>query len=233
MAWIVNGKEETMTVFEAVKQAVTTRQAAENYGIDVNRAGKAQCPFHKDRTPSMKLDKRFHCFGCGADGDVIDFTAKLYGLDAKSAAEKLAADFQISYTHHREQKTVKTSVSRIQKEQMYRDLEVRCFKVLSDYLHLLRHWEQVYAPNPEDNAWHPLFVEALQKKEHIEYLLDVLLYEPIEERAALIREYGKEVMKFEQRLSELGTGAEREFDNAGREPALSDLRGSQRASGGK
>lgn len=66
-----------MNVFEAVKQAVTTRQAAECYGIRVNRAGKAKCPFHNDRTPSMKVDKRFHCFGCGADGDVIDFTAQL------------------------------------------------------------------------------------------------------------------------------------------------------------
>ena len=212
-----------MTVFEAVKQTVTTRQAAENYGIDVNRAGKAQCPFHNDRTPSMKVDKRFHCFGCGADGDVIDFTAKLYGLDAKSAAEKLAADFQISYTQHKERKTSKTPMRKKPEEQMYRELEAQCFKVLSDYLHLFRHWEQVYAPNPEDNAWHPLFVKALQKKDHIEYLLDVLLCDSIEERAALIRDYGKEVMKFEQRLSELGTGAEREFDNAGRELALSNL----------
>ena len=77
-----------MNVFEAVKQTVTTRQAAESYGIHVNRAGKANCPFHNDRTPSMKVDKRFHCFGCGADGDVIDFTAQLYGVDVKSAAEK-------------------------------------------------------------------------------------------------------------------------------------------------
>ena len=222
-----------MTVFEAVKQNVATRQAAENYGIDVNRAGKAQCPFHNDRTPSMKLDKRFHCFGCGADGDVIDFTAKLYGLDAKSAAEKLAVDFQIPYTHHRELKTAKTPVRRKPEEQIYRELEARCFKVLSDYLQLLRHWEQTYAPKPEDETWHPLFVEALEKKDHIEYLLDSLLHEPIEERAALIRDYGKEVIKLEQRLSELGTRAERKFDNACREPALSDPGGSQRSSGGK
>lgn len=99
-----------MNVFEAVKQTVTTRQAAENYGIRVNRAGKANCPFHNDRTPSMKVDKRFHCFGCGADGDVIDFTAQLFGLDLKSAAEKLAADFQISYTHHKRKETVKKSI---------------------------------------------------------------------------------------------------------------------------
>ena len=222
-----------MTVFEAVKQTITARQAAENYGIDVNRAGKAQCPFHNDRTPSMKVDKRFHCFGCGADGDVIDFTAKLYGLDAKSAAEKLAADFQISYTHQGRKDATKIPVPKKTEVQMYRDLEARYFKVLSDYLHLLRHWERLYAPIPENKVWHPMFVEALQKKEHIEYLLDVLLYEPIEERAALIKDYGKEVITLEQRLSELGTGAEREFDSACREPALSDLRGSQRASGGK
>ena len=64
-----------MNVFEAVKQSVTTRQAAEHYGIHVGRNGMACCPFHHDKTPSMKLDRRYHCFGCGADGDVIDFAA--------------------------------------------------------------------------------------------------------------------------------------------------------------
>ena len=54
-------------VFEAVKQSITTRQAAEHYGIRVNRNGKCVCPFHNDKNPSMKVDKRFHCFGCQAD----------------------------------------------------------------------------------------------------------------------------------------------------------------------
>ena len=220
-----------MNVFEAVKQTVTTRQAAEMYGIRVNRHGMAVCPFHNDRNPSMKVDKRFHCFGCGADGDVIDFTAQLYGLDAKSAAEKLAADFQIPYTNQKRKEMVKKPVREKSEEQMYRELETRCFKVLSDYFHLLRYWERAYAPEPEDETWHPLFVEALQKKDHIEYLVDVLLYDSIEERAALIKDYGKEVMKLERRLSELGTGAEREFEDVGREPALPDPGGSQGASG--
>ena len=72
-----------LNVFEAVKQSVTTRQVAEHYGIHVGRNGMACCPFHHDKTPSMKLDRRYHCFGCGADGDVIDFTAALYGLGKK------------------------------------------------------------------------------------------------------------------------------------------------------
>ena len=99
-----------MNIFEAVKKSITTRQAAEHYGIRVGRNGMACCPFHKDRTPSMKVDKRFHCFGCGADGDVIDFTAQLYGLDVKSAAEKLAADFQIPYTHQMRKETVRKPI---------------------------------------------------------------------------------------------------------------------------
>lgn len=71
------------SVFEVVKQSVTAREAAELYGIAVGRGGMACCPFHDDRHPSMKVDTRFHCFGCGADGDVIDFTARLYDLSPK------------------------------------------------------------------------------------------------------------------------------------------------------
>ena len=136
-------------------------------------------------------------------------------------------------THHKRKETVKKTIREKSEEQMYRELEARCFRVLSDYFHLLRHWERAYAPKPEDETWHPLFVEALQKKDHIEYLLDVLLYDPIEERAALIKDYGKEVMKLERRLSELGTGAERELEDVGREPALPDPGGSQGTSGGE
>ena len=58
----------------------------------------ACCPFHDDKHPSMKVDRRFHCFGCQADGDVIDFTARLFGLSGKEAALKLAEDFSSAMT---------------------------------------------------------------------------------------------------------------------------------------
>ena len=73
-----------MNVFEAVKGNVTTRQAAELYGIPVNRHGMAVCPFHNDKNPSMKVDKRFHCFACQADGDAVDFVSRLFGLPVLS-----------------------------------------------------------------------------------------------------------------------------------------------------
>ena len=74
--------------------------------------------------------------------------------------------------------------------------------MLCDYLHLLERWEKKYAPQTPEEAWNPLFVEALQKKAHTEYLLDVLLSGSMEERASVVAQYGKEVRKIEQRISE-------------------------------
>ncbi len=90
-----------MNVFEVVKQSVTTRQAAEHYGIKVNRNGMCVCPFHNDKNPSMKVDRRFYCFGCGATGDVIDFVSRLHGIGSKEAALMLAQDFSIPYERSR------------------------------------------------------------------------------------------------------------------------------------
>ena len=85
-----------MRIYEAVKQTVTVRQAAERYGLKVGRNGMACCPFHEDRNPSLKLNEDyFYCFGCGAKGDVIDFTARLFGLSGYEAVNKLADDFGV------------------------------------------------------------------------------------------------------------------------------------------
>ena len=190
-----------MNVFEAVKPNITTRQAAEMYGIKVNRNGMAVCPFHKDKNPSMKVDKRFHCFACQADGDVIDFVSRLCGLPCKEAAMKLADDFGISYDS-RHKPTVRPHIREPTAEQLYQKEEARCYRVLTDYFHLLRRWETQHAPKQPDDVWHPLFVEALQRKSHIEYLLDTLIDGSPEERQALVAEQRNEVMKLEQRFAE-------------------------------
>ena len=153
-----------MNVFEAVKQSVTTRQAAEHYGIRVGRNGMACCPFHNDKTPSMKLDRRYHCFGCGADGDVIDFTAALYGLGKKEAAVQLAQDFGLSYEDWKPPgKAKKPKPRQKSPEEQFQEAKNRCFRILADYLHLLRVWRKEYAPHSPEEAFHPRFIEALQK----------------------------------------------------------------------
>ena len=194
-----------MNVFEAVKQSVTARQAVEHYGIRAGRNGMVCCPFHEDRTPSMKADRRYHCFGCQADGDVIDFVSRLEGIPAKEAALRLAADFSIPY-EDREPPNRSRSRPKIPQEspeQQFRRMERHCFRVLSDYYHLLRRWERDYAPKTPEDAWNPLFVEALQNKSHVEYLLDVLLFSDMQERAFLVIEYGEEVRNLERRMADL------------------------------
>ena len=98
-----------MNVFEAVKNNVTPRQAAEMYGIRVNRHGMTVCPFHNDKNPSMKVNIRFHCFACQADGDAVDFVSRLFGLPCKEAAMKLADDFGIPY-NSRQKPTVRPKI---------------------------------------------------------------------------------------------------------------------------
>ena len=190
-----------MNVFEAVKQSVTTRQAAEHYGIWVGRNGMAVCPFHKDKNPSLKVDKRFHCFGCQADGDVIDFAARLYGLPGLEAAKKLAADFGISYDS-RGRASPKPARRSVSAKLRFLQAERKCFRVLSDYLHLLERWETAYAPKSPGDGWNPLFVEAMQKREYVGYLLATLLPGKKEEKAAVIKGHGKEVERIERRVSE-------------------------------
>lgn len=157
-----------MNVFEAVKQFVTTREVAEFYGFSVNRAGMIACPFHNDRTPSMKVDKRFHCFGCGADGDAVDFIARLFGKGTKEAAEMIATDFALAYDRNGKP-PVLPKAREPTAEQKFEAEEKRCFRVLSDYFHKLRAWETDYAPKQPEDEWHPLFTEALQRKSYIEY----------------------------------------------------------------
>lgn len=199
-----------MNVFEAVKPNVSTRQAAEMYGIKVTRNGMAVCPFHNDKNPSMKVDKRFHCFACQADGDAIDFVSRLFGLPCKEAAMKLADDFGISYDS-RQKPSVRAKIREPTPEQKYQREENQCYKVLADYFHLLRDWESRYAPKQPDDVWHPLFVEALQRKSYIEYLIDTLIDGTKEERQALVAEQRKEVMKLEQRIAEYRGRSPKQF----------------------
>ena len=185
-------------VFEAVKQSVSTREAAAFYGIEVKRNGMACCPFHDDKNPSMKVDQRFHCFGCGADGDVIDFTAKLFDLSPKEAAEKLAQDFGLIYDSQAPPR--RRYVRQKTEAQKFREDRQQCYRVLSDYYYLLKKWEADNSPQTPEEEPHPRFVEAIHKKIYVEYLLDLFLYESEEEQKAWIAEHTAEITHLERRL---------------------------------
>ena len=132
----------------------------------------------------MKVDSRFHCFGCGADGDVIDLTAKLFQLSLRQAAEKLAADFGLSATDNFQPlpcKPVEKPLS--PKEQFY--------KILCGYRSLLADWRITYAPQNPEEPLHSCFIASLHYTERVQYLLDILLQGSLPEKQHLLN--GKEV----------------------------------------
>ena len=177
-----------MNLFEIVKYGVSCREAAERYGVEVNHYGMALCPFHNDRHPSLYVaDDHYHCFACGEHGDVIDFAAKLFGLPLYEAAQRLAADFQL--TPDKPPSAAALSAKRIRTEaQQLRENERLCFSVLSDYARVLRDWKVQYAPQSPAEAPDERFVEACHKLDETEYYLDILAFGDSYERAEVIRQ---------------------------------------------
>ena len=206
-------------IFEAVKESVTTRQAAEYYGVQVGRNGMACCPFHDDKHPSMKIDHRFHCFGCQADGDVIDFTARLFSLSSKEAALKLAEDFSVHYDAKGHDPPRRRPVKRkISEELRYRQAEQKCFRVLCNYLHLLERWKVEYAPQSPEDELDDRFVEACHMIEYVNDLLDVLMFAELKQRVKAVDMLLKDgtITALEQRLRRL----EKEVQHRGEERAI-------------
>ena len=219
-----------MNVFEAVRENVTARQVAEFYGIKIRR-NMACCPIHPDRTPSMKLDKRYHCFGCGADGDAIDFVANYFNLSKLESAKKIAEDFGIAYEegrkawHWRPTKEVANAKPRLSPEEEYQKAEDHCYRVYCDYYHLLKEWKETRAPrNFEefDEGLDELFVEACHKLDYIEYVLDeIFLSASLADRVEFVRTHGKEVKNLERRIQGFtqGTAGSCSTSGEGTEPA--------------
>ena len=149
-------------LFEIVKRNITTRQAAEAYGFQPNRSSMICCPFHTDRNPSMKVDSRFHCFGCGADGDVIDFTAKLFQLSLRRAAEKLVADFGLSMN----------PVFPLQYPKIVEYKSQNPIQTLYECSAILDDWRKRFAPKSAEEELHPCFVASLHYTDYIQYLIE-------------------------------------------------------------
>ncbi len=197
-------EDNNLNIFEIVKDTVTVRQAAEHYGLNANHSHMACCPFHNDRHPSLKLNEDyFYCFGCGANGDVIDFAAKLFGLSSYEAAQKLACDFGINLG--KPLTVVPTRKPRYSLAKEFQKQELHCQRVLCDYLHLLDIWKVEHSPKTPEDTIDDRFAEACQMLDWVEELLDVLTFAGLEVRAKavdMLRRDGT-IDRLEERLNRL------------------------------
>ena len=184
-----------MINYVKIKQSVTTQQASESYGIPVDSRGMAVCPFHDDRRPSMKVDETFYCFGCGATGDVITFTSRLFGIAPASAARKLAMDFGISLDEESEYPALPKSRAQLEFETWVHEALV----TLRRYNQLLYQWKFL-APADQREDFHFLFVEALQNSARVKHLLCTLAFGTEEEKRNLYLACREEVTKIHERI---------------------------------
>ena len=175
-----------MNLFDTVKAAVQPRMAAERYGLPIQQGSMVRCPFHADRTPSMKLNEDyFYCFGCGASGDVIDLVARLFNLSGYEAAKKLATDFGMT-----EQKP--SILAKLQRGKSQAEAERRCFRVLGDYLQILQGWKTHCAPQSPEDSIDPRYAEACHMLERIGNMLDILAFGTPQERAEVVADLQKD-----------------------------------------
>lgn len=84
----------------AIRDALSMDQVIRFYGYTPNRAGFICCPFHQEKTPSLKIyTDGFCCFGCQRRGSVIDFVMELFGCSFTDALKRLDTDFTLGLTN--------------------------------------------------------------------------------------------------------------------------------------
>ena len=135
-------------------------------------------------------DSRYICFGCGETGDVIDFTAKLFGLTNSEAARKLAQDFGITADKPSVLRKIRSPPEDI----------TRTFRILTDYINLLEEWRTEYKPKSPDDEVHPRFMTALTELEKLRYLQDVLITRTRDEQKQISKELQEDVQTFEREI---------------------------------
>lgn len=162
------------TIAEQIRERVSMHDVFERYGFETNRGGFIVCPFHNERTPSLKSfadDRKFKCFGCGASGSVIDFVMKLYGINFQQAILRMDQDFSLGLING-----YKPPSLRERREQAARRLEQkRAEQEAHDYLNALTAFRRllwnVYLEQRPSSADEPLksgFVYAIHHLDEID-----------------------------------------------------------------
>ena len=180
-------------VFREVRERVTAEDVARHYGLTFDRRGWALCPFHHDRHASMSFKNgRFRCWVCDVGGDSIDFTARLLGLDAMGAVERLNTDFGLALPLHRKptQDEAKAARRRLEMAEAHRAFE----EWRSDFINQLngayREGHLLLKGGPDMEHLTEGQAAAIQMHETFEYWSDALSYGTPQDQAQIYRERG-------------------------------------------
>lgn len=155
---------------EKIKAINPLREKMIEYGVELDRHGFARCPFHSEKTASMRVyaDDSFYCFGCGAHGDVITFVMKMDNISFPEACKKLDGD--LSYSEQR-----KLMHKKREREEKLAEAKKIEFDFLSalDRFRINENVISATAPKGIDDTPCDAFLNALSRRSRYEYELDL------------------------------------------------------------
>lgn len=163
---------------QTIKDRLTMREVLEHYGYTAKR--RIPCPLHNGKDNNFEVkEKTFMCYSQCGGGDVITFVQKLFGLSFSDTLKKIDTDFNLGLFEHISNRksldiarqSYQRKKERERQKQEIEDVKNRYWNIFGEWVRLDRN-KTLYAPKAPDEEWHPLFVEALQKLAHQEYLLD-------------------------------------------------------------
>ena len=167
---------------EIIKLRIDMQDVLERYGFEINRAGFMCCPFHNEKTPSLKVyenNRGWNCFGCGEGGDQITFVQKLFNLNFNEALKRIDSDFCLGLYEKPTLAEYRKSQKQLNEIKIKRELEKQeRQKIKDEYWEIFDEWLRLfenkikYAPKTIVDELHPLFIEALQKLEYYNFLID-------------------------------------------------------------
>lgn len=165
-----------------IKDRLTMREVIERYGFETDRRNKIICPFHNEKTASMKIyDISYYCFGCHASGDVIKFVKTLFNLSFPETLKKIDVDFNLSlFERVSERKALELARKNHKIKKQIQDKKQEKENLNNKYWDAFDEWKRLadnkikYAPKTQDEELHPLFIEALKKLEQQLYLLECI-----------------------------------------------------------
>ena len=189
-----------MIDFNLIKRHVTARQAAEAYGLTVRHNGMARCPFHDDKTPSLKLDERYYCFGCHATGDAIDFTANFFHIGLREAAEKLATDFSLPRVILSGNANLRLSRRQATPAQTAAAARARALAILQKYEALLNMKCRSLAPHDAESEWTPAFTQAMAERDNAAFGIGMLTTGTPQQQADYIQTHREVLNHYEKEL---------------------------------
>lgn len=136
-----------MEVSDRIKQLLSINDVISHYGYQVDRKGFISCPFHNEKTASLKIyqeSNSFHCFGCGANGDVIKFVMLLYSVDFKQAVKQINSEFYLNLfekptlSQARKNKLLLESIAKKKRAKEIRQAYNKyAYRKMVEYLHYL------------------------------------------------------------------------------------------------